>query len=122
MIVQSNTNVLFKGRKFTGGTVRVGYQDVACGEFGKTDETFIFDYRYDEGGSFFTTIPISSMSYRRKYGDTSAKFDVADDFSWMVILDDHGSRHHIQCEDRTIIAWLVRELRHFEVPQIEVGE
>jgi len=75
--------------------------------------TFVFEAYKNNGYSYFTTIPISSIKFRK---NNSTKTSFIDNGEYLTIKDDWGNHYNIYC-DRNIIDLLIKECIDNEIPE-----
>lgn len=118
-MITRRVNVVFEHGDFirsvgrSNGVVEIGFCENIDGK-----ESFVFRGNYNDGGSVSITIPISGVKLRRRI-PTKAGFKVdREEYRWIVIIDDFGGEYNISIDDQNIVYYLIRELDHFEVPEI----
>jgi len=109
----------FKDTKFVFGQFvpAKGVSGHTC-TIGVDTDHFIVRVSYPEGGSYFTTIPISGKVYRSTR-NTKCGFKRYSNNS-IDIYDDWGHGVNFFCADPTVIDKLVDELVEWDVPNQNV--
>lgn len=91
------------------------FRDFRAHELGFTDRGgFVLSIKWPQGGSFFTTHPISNMDWRRKH-KTQAAYKKIDNET-IVIYDDWGRRFTVQAGP-DVIDGLVADCVANEIPE-----
>lgn len=109
MTIQINEKLKFNNEKYYGAK-DIGFED---GSF--VVDLFTTPTDKKHVGSFFTTIPISPLSYRKT---KKTKTYYADGDNAIFIADDWGNLHKIEAK-RNCLDLLIEELDENEIPKLD---
>lgn len=116
MVHYKNTTVILSSPyTCTCCTDKECFADIASADIGFTDSGgFCISIKYNEGGSYFTCIPISHRDYRKDH-PTKAAFRAISSRE-VIVYDDWGKRYNIRIESANSIEPLVKDMLEHDLP------